>query len=338
MDLLEFLNSRESREIIADLTIAERVKYATAFQWAREKPTPEEARDKAKQKCSEEAISKRHEEGNTSFESELASISAIQEIAGLTDEEAEQLDEDIFTNRNYTIEELMETYRGFYSYGEAEDLAYSERARDPFLVSRDLQKKINTAFMQHGKEDAVIEALCSIHNNWMRNHGNNFQKPGRDKDYQFVDLRLMPFGDDGATADLIFLRPILEACGIEIDMDKLEQRFNEMQAEFLEEKGLDTPEAVRDYLAKGSESNEVLEELVAGDGTGKTIDEILRSNPEVVNHMTEQVMKNLPNRAKFDATKLTPETMEENSASISEAEQAIRDDMTKGKDEPTIDE
>ena len=307
MDLLEFLNTRESREIIADLTIAERIKYATAFQWAREKPTPEEAKDKAKQKCSEEAISKRHEEGNTSFESELAAISAIQEITGLTAEEAEQLDEDIFTNRHES-------------------------------VAGDLRDKILTAFREKGTEDAIIEALCSIHNNWMKNHGNNFQKPGRDKDYQFVDLRLMSFGDDGATADLIFLRPILESCGIEIDMDKLEQRFNEMQVEFLEEKGLDTPEAVRDYLAKGSESNEVLEGLVAGDGTGRTIDEILRDNPGVANHMAEQVMKNLPNRAKFDTTRLTPEDAIENSDAIKAAEEAIRDDMTKDKDEPTIDE
>lgn len=338
MDLLEFLKSRESREIIADLTIAERVKYATAFQWAREKPTPEEARDKAKQKCSEEAISKRHEEGNTSFESELASISAIQEIAGLTAEEAEQLDEDIFTNRHESVEEIIESFRGFFSYGEAEDHAYTMRDDDRTLISYDLRNKILTAFTEKRTEDAIIEALCSIHNNWMRNHGNNFQKTGRDKDYQFVDLRLMSFGDDGATADLIFLRPILESCGIEIDMDKLEQRFNDMQVEFLEEKGLDTPEAVRDYLAKGSESNEVLEGLVAGDGTGRTIDEILRDNPGVANHMAEQVMKNLPNRAKFDTTRLTPYVMEEHSASISEAEQAIRDDMAKGKDEPTIDE
>lgn len=305
MDLLEFLNTRESREIIADLTIAERVKYATAFQWAREKPTPEEARDKAKQKCSEEAISKRHEEGNTSFESELASISAIQEIAGLTDGEAEQLDNEVFTG---------------------------------YSVSDDIRETVKTAFKDRGVEDSVIEALCSIHDNWMRNHGNNFQKPGRDKDYQFVDLRLMPFGDDGATADLIFLRPILEACKIEIDMDKLEQRFNEMQVEFLEEKGLDTPDAVRDYLAKGSESNEVLEGLVAGDGTGRTIDEILRDNPEVATHMTVQVMEKLPNRARFDASALTPQVMEEYSETISETETEIRDDMTKDKDELTIDE
>ncbi|MBR3162902.1 MAG: hypothetical protein IKF17_02220 [Clostridia bacterium] len=305
MDLLEFLNTRESREIIKDLTIAERVKFATAFQWAREKPTPEEARDKAKQKCSEEAISKRHEEGNTSFESELASISAIQEIAGLTNEEAEQLDNDVFTG---------------------------------YSVSDDIRETVNTAFKDRGVEDAIIEALCSIHDNWMRNHGNNFQKPGRDKDYQFVDLRLMPFGDDGATADLIFLRPILESCGIEIDMERLEQRFNEMQEEFMKTNGITSAETLHEYLSKGADNNQVLEGLIAGDENGKTIDEILRENPEVVNHMTEQVMSKLPKHVKINLDELTPQVMEEYSETISETETAIRDDMTKDKDELTIDE
>ena len=280
-DLLEFLNTEESKKIMEGLTVAERIKYATAFQWAGVKPTPEEAAVKAKQKCSGEDISKRHDEGNYSFESELAAIDAMKEISGLTDEETERLDENIFSAS---------------------------------FIDGDLQEKIVMAFHEKGTEDAIIDALCSIHSNWMRNHGNNFQKSGRDKDYQFVDLRLMSFGDDGATADLIFLRPILEACknndlGIEINMEKLEQRFHERQVEFLRENNITSKDKLCEYLAKGAESNEALEGLIAGDGTGRTIDEILRSNPEVVNHMGEQVVSKLSKDARFDPSLITPKSI-----------------------------
>lgn len=303
MNLLEFLASEESKEILKDLTIAERVKYATAFQWAGEKPTPEEAKNKAKQKCSEEAISRRHEDGNNSFESELAAISAIKDIAYLKEDEEIRLDDEVFTSQS---------------------------------LSDDLKETIKTVFQERGTEDAIIDALCSIHNNWMRNHGDNFQKVGRDKDYQFVDLRLMPFGDDGATADLIFLRPILEECGIEINMERLEQRFNEMQEEFIRENGIQSQEDLSEYLSRGSENNEVLDGLVSG--TGKTIDEILSNKPEVVNHMAEQVMSKLPEHAKVNVDELTPQVMEEYSESINEAEETIRDDMEKGKNESVIDQ
>ena len=262
MNLLEFLNSEESKKIMENLTIVERVKFATAFQWAgKEKPTPKQAEIKAKSKCTEEDVKNRNEEGNTRFESELASVEAIKKLVGLTDEEAQLLEEQIFTQTH---------------------------------VSEDLAQKIKNAIEDKGTEESIVEILGHVHNNWMRNHGDNFQKEGRDKDYQFVDLRLMSFGDDGATADLLFLRPILEACEIKIDMEKLEQKFNEQQVEFLRENGITSKEQLINYLTKGSAENETLKGIVAGDGTGRTIYEILAESPEVVNHMAEQVMQKIP--------------------------------------------
>ena len=313
MDLLEFLNSEESKKIMENLTIAERVKYATAFEWAGDnKPTPQQAEEKARGKCSEEAIQNRR--NTSSFISELSGIEAIKRLAGLTDEEAVLFEEQVFTQTG---------------------------------VSSELAQKVKNGIESNNTEKCILEILGHIHDNWMIQNQHNFQlimkdketgefkrnEDGslkrRNKDYQFVDLRMMPFNKDGAVADLIFLRPILEACGVEIDMQKLEQEFNEEQERFFAEKGIDSFEDLCDYLSKGSESNEVLKDLVSGDEEittpdgekhTPTIDELLSGKPEIVRNMAEQVVKELPEILK---SRLSPERDTHDLSEVAEATEEI---------------
>ena len=111
---------------------------------------------------------------NVTYGSEIAAIEGIAKVVELSEEEKEALTEAIYT-QSAVPEEIAEKMRGKFSFNKS----------------------------------AVISVLSDIHDNWVRDNGNKFD--GRMKNYQFVDLRLMPFGNDGATADLLFVKPILEA-------------------------------------------------------------------------------------------------------------------------------
>ena len=233
----------ENEEYVENLTIAEKIKFITAYEWAGDnKPTPEQAVAKAKDKCAKEKIENRRMEGNLSFESELSSIEAIKKIAILSNEEAAILEQEIFTKKE---------------------------------ISPELSEKIRNAFNEQGVEEKVIECLGIIHDNWVKNHSDNFQKivkakdgteKKRDKDYQFVDLRLMTYNKDGASADLIFIQPILEACGIQIDKKNLEEALKKAQEKFLKDKNIETEKDLLEYIKGGSKKYSALEGLKAYDG------------------------------------------------------------------------
>ena len=289
---MEYLE--EYADHVKDLTIAERIKFITAYEWAgNQKPTPEQAVEKAKSKCSSDKVADRHAPGNLSFESELGAIEMIKKIAQLSDEEAKRFEEDVFTKSS---------------------------------VSPDIAQKVKTAFETLGTEAKVIESLVSIHDNWVRNHGDNFQKittnkegnqEKRDKDYQFVDLRLMSFDKDGARADLIFIQPILESCGIYIDMSKLQDAFEQAQKSFLDEKNIHTHEDLLRHVEQGSATYSPLSGLKAFDGNliddhlnGSTGIMTTEKNGEITSvsaHMAKQV----ESRSGIDFSRFTAKNFEE---------------------------
>ena len=74
------------------------------------------------------------------------------------------------------------------------------------------------------KEDFVLDVLDTIHDNWMDNNMDKLNDPKRtSKRYQFMPLSLIGFNE--AKSDLLFVRPILEAGGMNIDEEKLETTY-----------------------------------------------------------------------------------------------------------------
>ena len=128
---------------------------------------------------------------------------------------------------------------------------YTEASLSPELATR-----IKSAMEVKGTETSIIEVLGKIHDNWVKDNGNKFDDPKRAKKlHQFTDLRLMSYGGDGATADLLFLQPILEGAGIEVDVEgKLKVEFEKQQKEYMAEKGITDCKGLRDYL-KNIEEN-----------------------------------------------------------------------------------
>ncbi len=164
-------------------------------------------------------------------------------------------------------------------------------------LSPELATRIQSAFKIKGTAASTLEVLGTIHDNWVKSNGNKFDDPKRSKKlYQFTDLRLMSFGEDGATADLLFLQPILEGAGIEIDLDKLEAEFEAEKSEYMLEHGISDSKGLRDFLRNASENYPILQGLTTS--KGKTINPPVviteeLQNPEILERMTEQVAKNL---------------------------------------------
>lgn len=288
---------------------------------------------------------------NVTYGSEIAAIDGIAKVVELSDEEKEKLTEAIYT-QGAVPEEIAEKMREKFSFNKG----------------------------------AVISVLSDIHDNWVRDNGNKFD--GRMKNYQFVDLRLMPFGNDGATADLLFVKPILEAAGIEINMVELEGSFEMEQRDLLEANGIDSMEKLVEKIAEGAdfypalegvqtnrtgEATEISEEgAVREEGESKDITDILKEQPEVAEKMARQVVReaslepvlqSIKERQEFDretdigkyeyelnddgtltiADKeieeaTSPEKMAEYSEAIKDAEETIRDEVTRDDKTNALDE
>lgn len=117
-------------------------------------------------------------------------------------------------------------------------------------ISEDIAIRIRKAMKVKGVEASIVDVLRTIHDNWVKENGNKFDAPDRQKKlYQFGDLITMTYGDDGATADLLFLQPILEGAGIEVDVEgKLKAEFERQQREYLQKHGITDAKGLREYV------------------------------------------------------------------------------------------
>ncbi len=223
----------------------------------------------------EEAAAKTEELGdaktasdNVTYGSEMASIEGISQILGLSKEEIEIMTNDINTRE---------------------------------AVSQELAEKVKTQLEERGLNASVIEILSVIHDNWVKSNGNKFEDPKRmGKLYQFVDLKLLDFKE--AKLDLLFLKPILEANGIELDEVALQQEFLQEQREFLEANGIKDKVDLQEKLGQGASFYPPLEGVTTS--KGKTAEPELITDrlqdSTIIESMTEQVAQRaqVPERTK----------------------------------------
>lgn len=192
---------------------------------------------------------------NVTYGSELKAIKGIAQAIGLDEKQVAQLINDINTNSK---------------------------------VSSELASEIQAKMASKGLESTILEILSVVHDGWVKDNGNKFQ--ARPKDYQFVDLKLLDFKE--ASLDLLFLQPILEACGITVDRQMLEERFLQEQREYLQQQGIDSHEALVEKISSGAEFYPTLEGVETNKGVKggeKTpITELLK-NQEIVEKMAGQV-------------------------------------------------
>lgn len=185
------------------------------------------------------------------YGSEIKAIDSIAIIGDLTQEEIKTLLEDVYTKKE---------------------------------VSKELSEKISNKILDN-KYEKILEILTHIHNEWVKNNSNKFLN--RQKDFQFVDLKLLPYEE--VLSDLIFLQPILEGCGIDIDDEILKKEFYNKQIEYLKKEGILSHEALVGKLMEGSDFYFTLKDLTTNiDGKIVSIDEKLK-NREIAESMANQI-------------------------------------------------
>lgn len=145
--------------------------------------------------------------------------------------------------------------------------------------------------MQFGQDDKytkIIDILSVIHDEWVKNNANKFM--ARPKDYQFVDLRLLSYEE--VESDLIFLKPILEGCNIEIDNNSLKEKFLEIQKQYIQEQGIFSHSDLVQRLMEGSDFYTPLSELKTNkgksDGEEHEINTLLQEK-DIAENMASQI-------------------------------------------------
>ena len=211
--------------------------------------------------------------GKKTYGSELAAINGIVNLIakteGISEEEQEKLKEQL---KNEVYEKAT--------------------------LSEDLAARIRKAMDVKGVEASVVEILSTIHDNWVKDNGNKFDAPKREKKlYQFGNLITMTYEDDGALADLLFLQPILEGAGIEVDVDgKLKAEFERQQREYMEKNGITNCKGLRAYVKNLEENYPVIKGVTTS--KGKTINPPVRitdelKKTEVLERMVQQIAEKI---------------------------------------------
>jgi hypothetical protein len=237
---------------------------------------------------------------NVTYGSELSSVRGIAQAIGLTEEQAKQLEIDINTKDK---------------------------------VSPELASEINKKIQSKGLEETIIEILGVIHDGWVKDNPNKFE--ARPKNYQFVTLKLLDFKE--ASLDLLFLQPILEACGISIDIEALQDKFLQEQDEYLKEQSIYSHDDLVKKLSMGEEFYPVLEGLETNKGVKggeKTLITDLLKDKEIVEKMASQVEERIVMPTLSLEQKANERNrLEEEAEKITEAERLIKSlENEKNKD------
>ena len=205
----EFPKDKHYEEVVANATLAEKTKMDAIINWY-EADNWEDALKLAKEKCNIAEITNGLLPGNRfkgKFVSENNGMYAIAKIAGLSSDEKNQLISEFYGKRSF---------------------------------SQNLRDKIVATFKDN-PEEKLIKIIRNIHESWNIDQSDKFQmwneKKGkaRNCEHQFDDLLLMQFGEDGATADKVFVDTIFSELGIIIDENKLKDIFINQQKQFLDD-------------------------------------------------------------------------------------------------------
>lgn len=235
---------------------------------------------------------------NVTYGSELNSIKGIAQAIGLTAQQTNQLIADISTQDR---------------------------------VSPELASEISARIQSKGLEQTIIEILDVVHDGWVKDNPNKFE--ARPKNYQFVTLKLLDFKE--ASLDLLFLQPILEACGLNIDTMALKDEFLQEQEQYLQEQEIYSREDLVAKLSMGSEFYPVLEGLETNKGIkgGEKIPitELLKDSATVEKMAIQVEERIVMPSLSLESKETELKALESEEKTISEAERLMKS-LEKGKD------
>ena len=158
-------------------------------------------------------------------------------------------------------------------FDDLADLIYEGRFNTPLRNSIKNVVRRNSEANGKGKDDyndLIMSTLFEVHDAWVRNNSKKFNS--RDKKYQHMPSELIGWKE--VKADLLFVKPIFEAMGIEVNEEELEKVYNARVKEFFLKNNIRNKEDLAKLISKGKEFYPPLE------GYGETLKSI--ENPEFV--------------------------------------------------------
>ena len=145
-------------------------------------------------------------------------IYAIEELAkimGLNEEEKQEFSKEIF--------------------GEVENQTIIEKAKNIQDTNRDANKE-------------VLDMLRAVHDGWVKDNGHKFF--ARDKKIQHLPLEFI--GWKKVKSDLLFVKPIAEAVGINVDEKQLEEAYDERVEKFKSDRKIKTNNDLRREIVQSA--------------------------------------------------------------------------------------
>lgn len=153
----------------------------------------------------------------------------------------------------------------------------------------------------------IMDTLSAVHDGWVKDNAKQYftKKADRNQQYQFSPLELIGWKE--AKSDLLFVKPIVEACNIKVDEQALESLYNARVLQFLQEHQISSTDDLAQKIEQGEKFYPALEGQDA-------INEAL-ANPEFVNQtiVPQLEEKGIGNVTKFIAEKhpkFTPQDIE----------------------------
>lgn len=134
---------------------------------------------------------------------------------------------------------------------------------------------------------SVLDILSCVHDGWVKDNAKKFNKEGREgKKYQHLPIEMIGWKE--AKADLLFVEPILDAMGIKVNENELEEEYNKRVVKYFNEKGL--------VDESGIKKSAVTKLIVKGKDFYAPLTEVNSvKNNEEAEFMTSQVCEKLSN-------------------------------------------
>ena len=144
-------------------------------------------------------------------------------------------------------------------------------------------------------EELALYALACIHDSWVVDNAKKFVAPGREaKRYQHTPLQMIGWKE--AKADLLFLEPVMNSIGIEVNKQKLHEAYDEATREFFAANGF------VDAIGQINKE-EISKKLMQGKDFYSALSDLNTStSPEVASQIAEQVSEKVKDSLEHNKT------------------------------------
>lgn len=208
---------------------------------------------------------------------------ALMNWNGLTEEQAneiiekqpfEQIESQVYAKSsiNYALENITKSLK--LTDKDANDLSdFVYNGGDNNVIKHWKDENEKNGVHSENKEmynNIIMDTLFSVHDGWVKDNVKKFD--AREKKYQHMPSELIGWNE--VKSDLLFVKPIFETGGIEVNEQELEDVYNERVKEFFLKNDIKNKDDLANLISQGENFYPALA------GYGETLNEI--KNPAVI--------------------------------------------------------